>query len=162
MTGKDAILYSLQASSGMLKSYLGDLSDSDFTARPVPNANHIAWQLGHLIASEIKLIKHEVHAVTYPTLPAGFAETHGPKNNTADDGFLTKDEYIALFDKVRNVTLAAARGLPDGEFDRPTEGPMASYAPNLGTLFLLISQHDLMHAGQFTPIRRKLGKPVLF
>jgi hypothetical protein len=29
-------------------------------------------------------------------------------------------------------------------------------------LFLLLAHHDLMHAGQFTVVRRKLGKPVLF
>jgi hypothetical protein len=39
---------------------------------------------------------------------------------------------------------------------------MAQFAPTLGALFILISNHVLMHTGQFTVVRRKLGKPVLF
>ena len=38
---------------------------------------------------------------------------------------------------------------------------MAPFAPTLGAFLMLISNHTLMHAGQFTVIRRKLGKAVL-
>ena len=34
-----------------------DLSDADLLVRPAPSANHIAWQLGHLIASERNLVE---------------------------------------------------------------------------------------------------------
>ena len=33
--------------------------------------------------------------------------------------------------------------------------------PTLADLFLMLSTHTMMHAGQFTVVRRKLGKPVL-
>jgi len=36
------------------------------------------------------------------------------------------------------------------------------FAPKLVNLLLLVSNHTTMHAGQFTVVRRKLGKPVLF
>ena len=39
---------------------------------------------------------------------------------------------------------------------------MAQMAPTLGALLLLNANHVMMHAGQFTVVRRKLGKPVLF
>jgi hypothetical protein len=39
---------------------------------------------------------------------------------------------------------------------------MAKHAPTLGDIFLLLATHTMMHAGQFTVVRRKLGKPVLF
>ena len=32
----------------------------------------------------------------------------------------------------------------------------------LADLFLMLGTHTMMHAGQFTVVRRKLGKPVLF
>jgi hypothetical protein len=38
---------------------------------------------------------------------------------------------------------------------------MARIAPNVGTLFYLAAGHELMHAGQFAALRRKLGKPIL-
>ena len=56
MTAKDAIRQSLQGSQRVLGMLLDDLSDADLLVRPAPNANHIAWQLGHLIATESRLL----------------------------------------------------------------------------------------------------------
>ena len=39
---------------------------------------------------------------------------------------------------------------------------MAKFAPTVGAMLLLNANHTMMHAGQFTVVRRKLGKPVLF
>ena len=39
---------------------------------------------------------------------------------------------------------------------------MAAYMPTYGAMFSLLAGHTMMHAGQFTVVRRKLGKPVLF
>ena len=52
--------------------------------------------------------------------------------------------------------------LSDTDLDKPTAGSMAGFAPTWGHLFVLVANHTLMHAGQFTVVRRKLGKPVLF
>ena len=41
-------------------------------------------------------------------------------------------------------------------------GGMAKWAPTVASLVLLICNHTLMHAGQFSVTRRALGKPVLF
>ena len=35
-------------------------------------------------------------------------------------------------------------------------------APTVGSVFFLAANHEMMHAGQFSVARRKLGKPVLF
>ncbi len=45
--------------------------------------------------------------------------------------------------------------------DKPTEGRLAAIAPTLGSLFVLIANHPMMHVGQFVVMRRKLGKPVV-
>jgi hypothetical protein len=126
----------------------------------VPGANHIAWQLGHLISSECEIGK--ATGATYPELPAGFKEQHSAKNAAQDKGFGTKADYLNLFKRVRDTTLASVGKLSDTDLDKPTTGNMAEWAPTWGRLFGLISTHDMMHAGQFTVVRRKLGKPVLF
>jgi hypothetical protein len=46
--------------------------------------------------------------------------------------------------------------------EKPTEGKMAKFAPKIVNMLLLMSNHTTMHAAQFTVVRRKLGKPVLF
>jgi uncharacterized damage-inducible protein DinB len=164
MQAIEAIRTALQSTQQMLNWYLSDLSDADLLLRPTPGANHIAWQLGHLVVGERELVKPQLPNEPYPELPAGFAEQHN-KDTAAQDpptGFATKGVYLDLFNRSRQVTLAALAKLKDADLDRPTAGNMAKFAPNLGALLLLVSNHVLMHAGQVTVVRRKLGKPVLF
>jgi hypothetical protein len=33
--------------------------------------------------------------------------------------------------------------------------------PTMASMFILTATHPLMHAGQFVPVRRALGKPVV-
>jgi hypothetical protein len=132
---------------------------------PVPNANHAAWQIGNVIGGDIHILKEQdLPGAVFPELPEGFMDQHGPKGAKTDtpDGFLTKAEYLALFDQVRSATIASLDRLTDADLDRPTIGTMADFAPTLGRLYLAVSDHTLMHAGQFSVIRRCLGKPVLF
>lgn len=164
MNGRSAIQSALNSTKHLLEWFVSDLSDADLLVRPVPGANHLAWQLGHLIVAESHLAGPQLPGAVYPALPAGFNDTYGPAGTGKDgpDGFLTKTEYLALFNKVRAVTMAELEKLSDADLDRPTAGPMAKFAPTLGNLFLLVANHTMMHAGQFSVLRRKLGKPVLF
>jgi hypothetical protein len=164
MNGVKAIQTALEGTRSALHMFVSDFSDADLFVRPVPNANHTAWQIGNVIVGDQYMVTSQLPDVPFPELPAGFAELHGPDGAKKDgpEGFLTKAEYLALFDKVRAATITALGGLKDHELDRPTTGQMASYAPTLGQMFILASDHTLMHAGQFSVIRRCLGKPVLF
>lgn len=164
MNAKDALRNALTSTQQVLVWYLSDLSDADLLVRPVPTANHIAWQLGHLISAEVDLLGMQGTGAKFPELPAGFKDQH-KRANAADEstkGFGKKEEYVALFNKVREASLANLATLSEADFDKPTSGPVAGHAPTLGALFVLLANHTLMHAGQFTVVRRKLGKPVLF
>ena len=164
MNGKDAIKYALQSTHGMVGMYLSDLSDADLLVRPVPAANHIAWQLGHLIDAELHLLTAVLPGAKWPALPAGFSEKHNKEASRLDgpDQFLKKNDYLGLYSQVREATIAALDKLSDADLDRPTTGNMAKFAPTVGALLLLNANHTMMHVGQFTAVRRKLGKPVLF
>jgi len=163
MTGIAALQNALHSTSFLLTNALTDLGDADLLVRPVPNANHAAWQLGHLINAEQGLVTSQLPNAAMPALPAGFKETHAMERTGADDGaFLTKAEYVDLFTRTRAATLAALETLTDADLDKPTTGRMAAMAPTLGAWFVLISNHTLMHGSQISVIRRKLGKPVLF
>jgi hypothetical protein len=163
MNAKEAIQTALKGTQQVLSWYVSDLSDADLLVRPAPNANHIAWQLGHLAVSETMLGKN-IPGANYPELPAGFAEQHNKSTAPVEPpkGFRTKEEYLGLYNKLRNATLSNLGKLSEADLDKPTSGDIAKYAPTVGALILLISNHTLMHAGQFTVVRRKLGKPVLF
>jgi hypothetical protein len=164
MKATDVIRTALGATKTLLEQYVSDLSDADLLVRPVPGANTIAWQLGHLIAAEPYLVRQALPEAPYPELPAGFDQAYGKEGAAADvpRGVLTRAQYVELFNKVRAATLAAVAKLSDADLDRPTQGNMAKFAPTLGAMLVLVGNHVLMHAGQFTVVRRKLGKPVLF
>src|SRR4051812_32854870 len=108
MTAKDVLKENLKFSQGMMSMLLGDLTDADLQMRPVPQANNIAWQLGHLIASEPQIAK-AVSGAKYPDLPAALKDQSSPKkegNPTPAGGYLTKAEYLDWFNRVREATIA--------------------------------------------------------
>jgi hypothetical protein len=164
MKASQVLETALNGTQFLANHYLSDLSDADLLTRPTPGANHIAWQLGHVIASEIGLVRSQFPNAAYPELPAGFAEQHGKETAAQDPpkGFLPKQKYLDLFNRVREVTKATVSNLSDADLDRATTGNMAQFAPTLGAFLILVSNHTLMHSGQFSVVRRKLGKPVLF
>jgi hypothetical protein len=164
MTAKDALKNALTSTQHMLGMFIADLSDADLLVRPVPTANHIAWQLGHLIGSEQYFITNIGAAASLPKLPDGFAEQHGKLTAAQDPpvGFSTKAQYLDLFNKSREAALSTLANLPDADLDKPSPGDIAKFAPTIGSVFMLMGNHTMMHAGQFSVLRRKLGKPVLF
>jgi hypothetical protein len=112
----------------------------------------------------VLLAQPQLPDVEYPALSDGFMKQYGKEGASDDDlmHFLGKKEYLDMFKDVRELTKTAAAKLTDTDLDRPTTGDMARFAPTLGALLLALSNHTLMHAGQFSVVRRKLGKPVLF
>ncbi len=162
MNAKDAISGTANLSRMVLKAYIGDLTDKELMQRPGAGCNHIAWQLGHLIASESNLL-NMITPGTGPELPAGFAEKHTKETIGIDDPskFCTKQEYLDLFDKCHAATLAALAKYPEADLDSPAPENIRSLVPTMGGMFTLIATHTMMHAGQFVPVRRALGKPVV-
>jgi hypothetical protein len=159
MNFQDAIRTALKTDQQVIQMLLADLTDADLLVRPVPSANHIAWQLGHCITSEQEIFAKIVPGAAMPTLPSGFAEQHTKESAAKDTGFLTKAAYLDLFGKVRKGSLAAVDKLTDADLDKPSGWESA---PTVGAMLLLMANHATMHSGQFSVVRRKLGKPVVF
>jgi hypothetical protein len=153
----------MNQSKEMVKMTLADFSDADMLARPCPGANHAAWQLGHLIGAETRIV-NSCTPGAMPELPAGFADKFSKSTASSDDAaaFPKKAELMALFEKTRGAAMEWARKLSDEDLNKPVEGPAKSFAPTVYHATALIPNHTMMHLGQFQVIRRKLGKPVLF
>ncbi len=161
MMAKDVIKNTMDMGRHVLTTYLGDLSDADLMVRSVPQANHIAWQLGHLIASEHKMLTDA--GFTMPDLPDGFDKSYTKETTKSDDPakFHNKHQYLEWMEQQRTATLATLAATPDGDLDKPTREPMHEYARTVGVAFNMVGIHEMMHAAQFVAVRRKLGKPVL-
>ena len=162
MNAKDAIRSSANLSTMVLKTYISDLDDADLMRRPGERCNHLAWQLGHLISSEVKLL--DMVTPEYGTeLPDGFADAHSKEACNNDDpvGFHGKQTYVELFDKVRAASLTALESYPESDLDKPAPDDFREFCPTMGDVLTLIATHPMMHAGQFVIVRRQLGKPIL-
>lgn len=163
MDFKDAVRSSFNAADFLVGKYLDDLTDEEILVRCVPDANHVAWQLGHLITAERHLV--EVAAPgSMPDLPAGFAERHAkgkPVTDTPGD-YLTKAEYMQLAKEVRAATLEALDRLTPADIDKPVEGRVPPWIKKAGDAFTTIGGHWILHAGQWVILRRKLGRERMF
>lgn len=163
MNAHDAFRRALTGADMITMSYLNDLTDAELIVRPVPGANHIAWQLGHLIGAENGMIG-DTCAGSMPALPAGFKEKHTSDTAGSDDrqAFLSKDEYLRLYREQRQATLKALDGLSEADFDRPAPERLRSFIDTVGGVFGMQATHWLMHAGQWAVVRRKLGRKPQF
>lgn len=163
MNARDAIKASFAMPDMICRRYLDDLKDADLLVRPVPGANHIAWQLGHLITSERAIVEAACPG-SMPALPAGFAEKHNKDAAGNDDpkAFCKKDEYLKLYDQVRAATFKALDTVKEADFDKPGPEKYRQICPTVASIFLMQPEHWTMHAGQWAIVRRKLGKPPLF
>jgi hypothetical protein len=157
------IKHELNLPAFVVQGYLGDLTDEDLMRRPAPNANHIAWQLGHLIEAEHNL-NNMVCPDSMPALPEGFAEKHKKETATSDDAsaFCTKDEYLKLMEEQRAGTLALLDRLSDDELEKPAPDDIQKFGATVGAVIAGQSAHWMMHAGQWVIVRRQLGKEAMF
>ena len=162
MNANGAIRAAMNISSAIVNSYLGDLDDADLLTRPGEGCNHLAWQLGHLISAECDLLE-SICPGTAASLPEGFKEKHSKEMVGEDDPakFCSKEEYLELMQRVRTASTAALDKLSEADLDQPAPEHFREMFPTVGDVFMLIATHGLMHAGQFVPVRRTLGKPVV-
>ncbi len=162
MSLAEHLAWSLQSSMGMFKSTVADFSESDLFTRPVPSANHANWQIGHLIASQYRMMS--AAGAKCPALPAGFEEKYKKDTAAIDDpaAFVFKDQLLALFDQIQEATIAFAKSATPDQLAAPAPESFRSFAPTVVDLIGVQSMHIAMHLGQFQVLRRKLGKPILF
>lgn len=162
MSINDHLAGALEGNFGMLKMTLADMTDAELLVRPVPGANHAAWQIGHLIQSEAMMMGS--FGAKMPELPAGFSDTYDRNGTKIDDPgkFLPKAKLMELFEKVRGGTIAWVKTATPAQFELPSPERMRAMAPTAVDMVGMAMAHVAMHVGQIQVLRRKLGKPILF
>lgn len=162
MDAKLIIQQTLDSSDTILKRYIEDLDQADMLVRPAPGMNCIAWQLGHLISSEGNLLEFAKPG-TAAALPEGFEANHNKEAANREDTskYLSKDEYLALYAKQRKATKDVLEGMSEADLNGTPGNTFGGMCPTNAHMLNFIGAHYLMHVGQFVPIRRKSGKPVV-
>lgn len=163
MNAKDAFRTTMHTADFFIEAYLSDITPQEMLVRPAPGANHLAWQLGHLISAETRLVEAAAPG-SMPALPEGFAERHSKEAAASDNqaDFLSKDEYLQLAKKVRASTLKAIDSFSDADLDKPATGRVPPFVKRAGDCFATAGGHWILHAGQWVVLRRKLGRDRKF
>jgi len=96
-----------------------DLTDEEMMVRPIASCNHIKWQVGHLIASENKMI-NSCCPGAMPDLPAGFADRYASEHSASDDqtAFDSKGDLLAVENESVSQNLRDAFELMVGGDDK--------------------------------------------
>jgi DinB superfamily len=163
MTQNELLADVIRQNLDMVKMHLADFSDADMLVRPVPGANHAAWQIAHLASSSANMATAMSPDVTV-NLPENFAKSSDKEAAKSDDParFPRKAELLRVLEMACNAQISAIGKLSGDDFAKASPERVRSFAPTLGHLAALGPQHANMHVGQIQVIRRKLGKPVLF
>lgn len=164
MNFKDGIRTQFSVADFFLQTYVGDLTPAELLTRPVPGANHIAWQLGHLISAETRLVDAAAPG-KMPALPDGFMERHTKETAASDNAadFLSKEEYLALTKTVRAATLQTLDSLGETDFDKAvSSNRLPPFIKRAGDCFVVAAGHWVLHSGQWVVLRRQLGRERKF
>ena len=163
MKAQEAIKAAAVVPNFLWKMYIEDLSEEDLLVRPVDGANHIKWQIGHLLVSQRSLVE-AVCPGKMPALPEGFSQKYTKDTAASDDpaAFDSKAEYIRLADEQTAAIEHIVDGLSDTDLEKPMPERFQRFGPTVAHLFAFLPSHWTMHAGQWAIIRRKIGKPPLF
>ncbi|MCA9068152.1 MAG: DinB family protein [Planctomycetaceae bacterium] len=163
MKVQDAIKAAGVVPGFLWKAYIEDLTDDDMMVRPVEGANHIKWQIGHILVSQVGLVE-AVCPGKMPALPEDFADAYTKETASSDDpsAFDSKEDLIRIADEQAAAINAIVDGLSDEELEKPMPEKFQRFGPDVAHLFAFLPSHWTMHAGQWAIIRRKLGKPPLF
>jgi hypothetical protein len=151
----------IQQTKGMVDSFLKDFTDADMFYRPAKSANNATWQMGHLCNSTRGMVTG-----CDPSVVFAFEDDtrFGKSKASIDDPafFPGKAEIMERFDKAMDVAAAWVAKLSEADLAAPSPERLRQFAPTLGNIALLLGVHPMMHIGQFSVMRRGLGKPVLF
>lgn len=143
---------------------LQDIDESTWFDMPAPGINHVAWQVGHLAASQVALIHVRCFAKDYDSCtPAGFREMFGKGSSPKADpsAYPGIADIRAAFDRIQAEAIELITTMPESDLNRPagTE-PHPLFSTRQGAI-ATAALHETFHAGQIALLRRLAGKPPL-
>ena len=95
--------------------------------------------------------------------PEGFEARHCKEhlNDDSPANFYSKAEYFKVLDEQRKGTLAFLDTLSDEDLSKPFD-MFNGFIKSVGEAVMMPASHEMMHLGQYSTVRRKLGKAHAF
>lgn len=155
----------LETSINITMPLIDDMKDAPLTQPTPQGGNHALWVLGHIAYSESNIVSHIIMGNENPLI--GWKEMFGGGSEPVTDAdyYLPWDEVRQKFDEVRADTLKYLNTLSDSDLDQPTKNCPPGREKFMGTVgsgFLVLIAHPMMHRGQVADARRMAGRKPLF
>ncbi len=145
-------------------SLLEDIDESTWFDMPAPGINHVAWQVGHLAASQVALIHVRCFAKDYDRCaPAGFREKFGKGSSPLADpsAYPSVADIRAAFDRIQTEAIDLIAAMSESDLNSPAGAePHPLFSTKQGAI-ATTALHETFHAGQIALLRRLAGKPPL-
>ena len=160
-TANETLVHSLANSKEFILRFCGDLKQEEYLHRPTPNANCVAWLLGHLVLTDRRVLAGVFGVTDLPPLPPGFEKQFSREEGCPQAAeFGDSSILLPLFAQTRDRLIAAVLAATTEDLDRQITPPH----PRFKTVWEaanFMGLHTTMHAGQITIIRRSLGRPPM-
>ena len=164
MTNLESAINQIRTARAYTRHTLGHINDDDWFRMPDASVTHVAWQVGHLAASQYRSALRGMRdetAADAELLPTQFREQFGRGSVPFPDesAYPSPDEIRLVLDRVYKQVLEEARAMPDETINDPA-GPHPMFKTKLGALHWSV-QHEFIHAGQIGLLRRLFGAEPL-
>lgn len=164
MTRTELLIDRLQTARGWTKSLLEDIEETRWFEMPAPGVGHVAWQVGHLAASQVALINVRCFGQKFTDVVGeSIVPTFGRGSIPVADRskYPPLPEIRSMFDKIHDGAIRLISGMSDADLDRlagTDPHPLfKTRAQAIGTA----AMHETFHAGQIAMTRRIFGKSFL-
>ena len=142
---KNLLCQAIEMGHRVTRAYVSDFTDAELLVRSAPGANHIAWQLGHMIGSVRRMLS--ALGCPVPALPEGFEAAHSKENVRLErSGQVCHQGPVPRADGPDEGRVAGRGGRhARGQFRRARTGTDASARPD-GRLRADVAGHALADA----------------
>lgn len=146
-------------------SLVNDTDDDRWLEQPFEGANHIAWQVGHIMVAQYGLTLAAVRGrqrEDLEWLPKSYAKMFGRDSTPHVEvaSHPTPDELRAALDTVHDHVIAGLQSVEPAVFDDKPEWEVPMCSTKLEAVHFC-ALHEMVHAGQIGMLRRMLGKQHL-
>lgn len=164
MTVIDLLIERLIAARRWTTNLLADIEESRWFESPAPGIQHVAWQVGHLAASQAVLIHNRcLNIPMAEVVPESFTKQFGRGSKPVGDAaaYPTIADIRRMFDGVQADCLTRIRQMTPADLELPAFGDPHPMFVTRGEAVAMSVMHEAFHAGQIALTRRLCGKAAL-
>lgn len=140
-----------------------DIEPERWFDMPPSGTGHVAWQLGHLAASQLVLIHNRCFDKPFTDSMRDDVRHLFARGSTpvaGSGGYPPMADIRAMFDRIQNEAIALISTLSDAELESPAGDPHPLFSTKAGAIGTA-ALHETFHAGQIAMLRRHFGKAPL-